>query len=264
MIETVAQAREKIVSLGDPVRAAGAQRYFKTAPGEYGEGDVFAGVSVPSLRKLARECRALSLADAVRLLHDPVHEVRFVALLLMVQKFEEGDAAQQERVYARYLKNTRFINNWDLVDVSAERIVGPYLRERDKAPLETLARSPLLWERRIAVLSTFHMIRHRAYSDTLRVAERLLDDTEDLIHKAVGWMLREVGKRDRHVLEAFLRNHAGKMPRTMLRYAVERFPEPLRLRYLRGERARRPLPLSTPQPRPDGPAEARSARSRAR
>jgi len=263
MIETVAQAREKILSLGDPVRAVGAQRYFKTAPGEYGEGDVFAGVSVPKLRKLARECKALSVTDAVRLLHDPVHEVRFVALLLLARKFQEGDAAQQERVYARYLKNTRFINNWDLVDVSAEHVVGPYLRERDKAPLETLARSPMLWERRIAIVSTFHMIRRRAYSDTLRVAERLLADTEDLIHKAVGWMLREVGKRDRHVLEAFLRNHADQMPRTMLRYAIERFPEPLRLRYLRGERGRRPL--STPQPRPDGcSAEARSARSRAR
>ncbi len=255
MIETGAQAREKVMSLGDPVRAVGAQRYFKTAPGEYGEGDVFAGVSVPKLRKLARECKALSLADAVRLLHDPVHEVRFLALLLMVQKFQEGNSAQQQRVYARYLKNARFINNWDLVDVSAEHIVGPYLRERDKVPLEKLVRSPLLWERRIAIVSTFHMIRQHTYSDTLRVAERLLADTEDLIHKAVGWMLREVGKRDGQALEAFLRSHAGQMPRTMLRYAIERFPEPRRLRYLKGECVRRPL--NTPQQRPDGSAETR-------
>jgi len=263
MIETAAQAREKVISLGDPLRAVGAQRFFKTAPGEYGEGDLFVGVSVPKLRKVASECRALSVTDSVRLLHDPVHEIRFVALLLMILKFQEGDAAQQARIYTLYLKNTRFVNNWDLVDVSAEHIVGAYLRERDKAPLETLAHSQLLWERRIAIVSTFHMIRHRAYSDTLRVAEWLLADTEDLIHKAVGWMLREVGKRDPHVLETFLQVHAVQMPRTMLRYAIERFPEPLRLRYLKGGRTCRPSEVPQ-QPCAYGVTKVRSARSRAR
>lgn len=262
MIETVAQAREKVMSLGDPVRAAGARRYFKTAPGEYGEGDVFAGVTVPTLRRLARECGALSISAAMRLLHDPVHEVRFLALLLLVLRVQHGDAEQQRRVCLRYLRNTRFINNWDLVDVSAEHIVGPFLRERDTVPLEKLMRSPLLWERRIAVVSTFHSIRRGDYSDTLRVAEQLLADSEDLIHKAVGWLLREVGKRSQKVLEAFLREHACRMPRTMLRYAIERFPEPLRVRYLKGESGRRNGSLS--RPRPLRSAETRSARSRAR
>lgn len=262
MIETVAQARDAVLALGDPVRAAGARRYFKTAPGEYGEGDVFAGVTVPKLRRLARECGALSVDDAVRLLHDPVHEVRFLALLLMVLRFQNGDAAQQRRVYVHYLRKTRFINNWDLVDVSAEHIVGPFLRERDGAPLEKLMRSPLLWERRIAVVSTFHSIRRGEYSDTLRVAEQLLADNEDLIHKAVGWLLREVGKRSRKALETFLREHACRMPRTMLRYAIERFPEPLRVRYLRGESGERHGNPS--QPRPLRSAETKPARPKAR
>jgi len=228
--------RARVLAMGEPARARISKGFFKTGVGEYGEGDVFVGVRVPVLRKLACECRALPTDGIIQLLRDPVHEVRLLALLLMVQAYRQGDAGVQARIYRAYLKNARFVNNWDLVDASAEHIVGAWLSGRDKAPLDKLARSPFLWERRIAIVSTFHTIRHREYSDTLRMAERLLADTEDLIHKAVGWMLREVGKRDQQVLEAFLQKHARKMPRTMLRYAIERFPEPQRLRYLRIER----------------------------
>ncbi len=228
--------RERVLALGDPKRARISQGFSKTGPGEYGEGDLFTGVRVPELRKLAGECRALTAEGMIRLLRDPVHEVRLLALLLMVQAYRQGDPGAQARIYRIYLKHTRFINNWDLVDASAEHIVGAWLSGRDKEPLGVLAKSRCLWERRIAVVATFYFIRKGEFSATLCVAEQLLQDTEDLIHKAVGWMLREVGKRDQEVLETFLKKHAQRMPRTMLRYAIERFPEPLRLRYLRGAR----------------------------
>ncbi|MDD4019330.1 MAG: DNA alkylation repair protein [Kiritimatiellae bacterium] len=228
--------RERVLALGDPERARISQGFFKTGPGEYGEGDVFAGVRVPVLRKLACECRALPAEGMIRLLRDPVHEVRLLALLLMVQAYRQGEAGAQERIYRAYLQHTRFINNWDLVDASAEHIVGAWLSGRDKGPLVVLANSPCLWERRIAIVATFYFIRRGDFSATLRVAEQSLHDTEDLIHKASGWMLREVGKREQKVLEAFLKKHGKRMPRTMLRYAIERFPEPLRLGYLRGAR----------------------------
>jgi len=231
--ETAEHVRARIVALGNPERALGAQRYFKTGPGEYGEGDVFVGVRVPELRKLAREYRSLPVSDAVRLLHDPVHEVRLFALLMMVQSFSQAVPSKQERICQLYLKHTRFINNWDLVDVSAEHIVGAYLMGRDQTPLDTLARSSLIWERRIAIVSTFFFIRRKNYALTIRIAEILLNDSEDLIHKAVGWLLREVGKRDRTELERFLKKNGVRMPRTMLRYAIERFPEPQRKQYLR-------------------------------
>lgn len=226
--------RERVLAMGDPQRARISQGFFKTGRGEYGEGDVFVGVRVPELRKLACECRALPAGGMIRLLRDPVHEIRLLALLLMVQAYRQGEAKAQARIYRIYLKHTRFINNWDLVDASAEHIVGAWLSGRDKEPLGVLAKSRCLWERRIAIVASFYFIRKGEFSATLRVAEQLLHDTEDLIHKAVGWMLREVGKRDQKVLEAFLKKHGKRMPRTMLRYAIERFPEPLRLRYLRG------------------------------
>jgi 3-methyladenine DNA glycosylase AlkD len=225
----------RLQALGDPEKARGLQRFFKTAPGQYGEGDIFIGLRVPEIRALAKEYAALSLAEIVRLLRSPIHEARLLALVILVRAYAQGDASLRERIYKLYLGNTRHINNWDLVDLSAEHIVGFHLKERNRAPLYTLAVSSLLWDRRISVLATFHFIRRGEFDDTLCIARLLLDDKEDLIHKAVGWMLREIGKRDRGAEETFLKRHHKVMPRTMLRYAIEKFPEELRQRYLRGE-----------------------------
>jgi len=209
-----------------------SRSFFKTGPGQYGEGDVFAGLTVPQVRTLAKELRALALGEVVKLLRAPLHEARLLALLLLVQRYRTGDEVARERVYRLYLNNTRRINNWDLVDVSAEHIVGAHLWTRDRSVLDALAVSGLLWERRMAILATLHFIRRGAFADTLRIAERLVRDREDLMHKAVGWMLREVGKRDLAAEEGFLRTYAGTMPRTMLRYAVERFPVDARQHYM--------------------------------
>ena len=231
---TAAQLREKLEGLADERVAEVSRRYFKKGPGEYGEGDRFRGIRVPVLRRLAREHRGIGLREAGRLLASAYHEDRLLALLLWTDIFARGDDAVRARVYEGYLANTRRINNWDLVDVSAEHIVGAFLWRRPRDPLYRLARSSDLWERRIAVLATFHFVKRGEFAETLKIAEMLLSDPEDLIHKAVGWMLREVGKRDRAAEEAFLRPHCRRMPRTMLRYAIERFPEPLRRRYLEG------------------------------
>jgi 3-methyladenine DNA glycosylase AlkD len=211
------------------------QRFFKTAPGQYGEGDVFVGLRVPEIRKLAKEYRTLPLSEILKLLQSPIHEARLLALLILVSAYGQGDAFLQERIYDLYLGNTHYINNWDLVDASAEHIVGAHLRYRDKSPLRILAESSLLWDRRIAVMATFHYIKHCEFAETLNIAKLLLCDREDLIHKAVGWMLREIGNRDLLIEEGFLKIHYKAMPRTMLRYSIEKFPEALRLQYLRGE-----------------------------
>jgi 3-methyladenine DNA glycosylase AlkD len=226
---------ERLHALGDPQRAQLLQRYFKTGAGEYGEGDVFVGIRVPELRKLARQYRSLAFSETIRLLQSAVHEARLLALLVLVRKYADGDPTGREKIYTGYLGNTRFINNWDLVDVSAEHIVGAHLKSRDRDRLSALAESDLLWERRIAVMATFHFIKQGEFAETLRIAELLLYDTDDLIRKAVGWMLREVGKRDLPAEQSFLRVHYKNMPRTMLRYAVEKFPEGLRLKYLHEE-----------------------------
>lgn len=226
---------EKLRSFGDPQQALQLQSYFKTGAGEYGEGDVFVGMRVPEVRKLAREHRSLSLPETLLLLRSSIHEARLLALLLLVRSYACGDAAVRERIYDEYLGSTSFINNWDLVDVSAEHIVGAHLKNGGKEKLYALAESDVLWERRIAVMATFHYIKQGEFTETLTVARQLLQDSQDLIHKAVGWMLREVGKRDRAVEESFLKPHYKTMPRTMLRYAIEKFPEDLRQRYLRGE-----------------------------
>ena len=229
------EIRSRLQALGDQESARFVQRFFKTAPGEYGEGDVFVGLCVPMVRKLAREYETLPYAEMALLLRDPIHEARLLALLIMVRAYARGGAPLQERIYDLYLRNTRFINNWDLVDASAHLIVGPHLRHRSRSPLHALAASGLLWERRISVMATFHYIKSGEFAETLAIAEQLLEDEEDLIHKAVGWMLREIGKRDRLAEEGFLQVHYKTMPRTMLRYAIEKFPEPLRQQYLRGE-----------------------------
>jgi 3-methyladenine DNA glycosylase AlkD len=232
---SAAEIQERLAALGDARVAASSRRFFKTGPGEYGEGDLFRGIRVPALRALAKEYEGAGAAEAGRLLRSPFHEDRLLALLVLVRLYARGDEAAREKIYGLYLKSTRFINNWDLVDSSAEHIVGAHLRERGRGPLHLLAKSADLWERRIAVLATFHYVRRGEFAETLRVARALLSDREDLIHKAVGWMLREVGKRDPSAEEEFLKEHCRRMPRTMLRYAVERFPEERRRRYLKGE-----------------------------
>jgi len=226
---------ERLRALGDPKRANASLRYFKTGPGEYGEGDLFFGIPVPVLRRLSREHGSLSLEETTSLLQSPIHEARLLALFMLVSAYGSADEAQKERIFRLCLDNTRFINNWDLVDSSADRIVGAHLRDQGKEGLYALAESPLVWERRIAIMATFCYIKEGEFSETLRIAGMLLHDREDLIHKAVGWMLREVGNRDQAAEESFLRSRYRDMPRTMLRYAVERFPEGLRQRYLRGD-----------------------------
>jgi 3-methyladenine DNA glycosylase AlkD len=231
---TVESIRQKLQTLGSKEDAAFLQRFFKTGPGEYGEGDVFLGVRVPEVRKLVKQYPDVGLKEARQLITSPKHEERLLALLILVRDFSRGDERSQKRIYAFYLAKTRYINNWDLVDSSAEHIVGVFLMEKEKAPLYELAKSDSLWERRIAIMATFHFIKQMAFSETLKISDMLLLDDHDLIHKAVGWMLREIGKRDMRTEEKFLKGRYGSMPRTMLRYAIEKFPEPKRQAYLKG------------------------------
>jgi len=229
------EIRTKLKKLGSKERAQASQRYFKTGPGEYGEGDVFLGIKVPDLRKLAKAYQDTPLSEVRQLLKSAVHEERLFALFVLVQAYARGNESIKERIYKLYLKHTRFVNNWDLVDTSAGHIVGHFLVNRSKEPLYALAQSPLLWERRIAIMSTSYFLKHHEFAETLKISKMLLSDAEDLIHKAVGWMLREVGKRDLQTEEDFLKRYYKKMPRTMLRYAIEKFPEPKRQRYLKGK-----------------------------
>ncbi|MEA2339669.1 MAG: hypothetical protein QOE82_3676 [Thermoanaerobaculia bacterium] len=222
----------RLLSLRDATIAEGHLRFFKCGPGQYGEGDAFLGLNVPMLRTLSKEFTPASVDELIELLQSRWHEARLLALMILVRKYERGDEELRDEIYRRYLANTDRINNWDLVDASAPNIVGAHLLDRDRKPLYTLAKSDSLWKRRIAIVATQHLIRHDDFDDTLRIAELLLDDKHDLIHKASGWMLREVGKRDQAVLERFLRQHAPRMPRTMLRYAIERFPEEARRKYM--------------------------------
>lgn len=232
---TAEEAETRLRALANDEIAAGMGRFFKTGPGQYGEGDRFLGIKAAPLKRLARECRLLSLDEANRLLSSGFHEARMLALLVLVGAFEKGDEAARQVVYDLYLANTAQVNNWDLVDVSAPAIVGGFLADRDRGPLTRLAGSPRLWERRIAIVATLFFIRRGDHAETVRLAGLLLGDREDLIHKASGWMLREVGKRDQAVLEGFLAKHCQRMPRTMQRYAIERFPEERRRLYLKGE-----------------------------
>jgi 3-methyladenine DNA glycosylase AlkD len=225
----------RLHEIGDAEHARFVAGYFRTGPGEYGHGDRFLGIRNPALRALVREYRGVSLDAAAALLRSEWHEARLLALLLLADAYKRGAADARAAIYRLYLKNLRYVNNWDLVDLSAPNIVGAHLAEGDRSLLDELARSEVLWERRIAIIATQHLIRKGDFSTTLRIAEVLVDDRHDLIHKAVGWMLREVGDRDRAAEEAFLRRHQRTMPRTMLRYAIEKFPPDLRQRYLKGE-----------------------------
>jgi 3-methyladenine DNA glycosylase AlkD len=222
---------EELSNAGD---ASFLQRFFKTGEGEYGAGDRFRGIRVPVLRSLVRKHADVTHEVAMELLASEYHEDRLLSLMMLVRQYEKGDGPTRKRVYESYLANTSRINNWDLVDGSAPYIVGDYLTARSKAPLRRLAKSRSLWERRIAIIATFRFIRSSDFADSLVVAEMLLNDREDLIHKAVGWMLREIGSRDPRAERTFLKKHYKTMPRTMLRYAIEKFPEQERQSYLKG------------------------------
>lgn len=231
---TAEDMRKRLRELEDPDKAKILQRFFKTGPGAYGEGDLFLGIPVPRLRKVSKECDAMAMGEVEALLKSSVHEERLLALLILIRKYDREDESGKKSIYTLYLKSTRWINNWDLVDLSAPNIVGDFLMRRSRKPLYRLARSPVLWNRRVAILATFRFIKERQFDDTLGIGEILLRDKEDLIQKAVGWMLREVGKRDPIVQEAFLKEHYKQMPRTMLRYAIERFPAAKRALFMKG------------------------------
>lgn len=219
----------------NPQKAQHSMRFFKTGPGQYGEGDRFIGVTVPEQRAVAKKFKDLDLMDLQKLLRSDIHELRLTALIILVDQYKKADTSLQKRIYAFYLKNTKYINNWDLVDSSAPGIVGAYVYEYpDALPvLYTFVQSRLLWERRIAMLATFAFIKAGELDIVFEIAELLRNDTEDLMHKAVGWMLREAGKRDENRLKSFLDTHAAYMPRTMLRYAIERFDPAQRAKYLK-------------------------------
>lgn len=232
-MNSLVEIKQVIKKSGSPKRAKSSQWYFKTGKGQYGYGDVFIGITVPEQRKIAKQfSEKLTLGETGKLLQSKIHEERFIALEILVMKFETGNQSLQKQVVDLYLKSTKFINNWDLVDTSAHYILGEYLFKRPRTILFKLAKSASLWEKRIAIISAFYFINKHDYSDSLKIAKILLSDEHDLIHKAVGWMLREIGKRDIKVERKFLDEFASKMPRTTLRYAIERFPEPLRKKYL--------------------------------
>lgn len=231
---TAKAVHQQLLSLANPEIAKHSQRFFKTGAGEYGEGDQFLGIRVPVLRQQVTRYQKLPNDEVIRLLQSPFHEERLFALLVWVKQFQKAPEEEQAHLYELYLRLTQFINNWDLVDSSAYQIVGAFLEGKDRQPIYPLAQSPSLWERRIAMMATFQWIRNHDFEDALAIAKLLLHDNEDLIHKAVGWMLREIGKRDLETEKAFLKAHYQEMPRTMLRYAIEKFPKSERQRYLKG------------------------------
>ncbi|MEW6715158.1 MAG: DNA alkylation repair protein, partial [Nitrospirota bacterium] len=221
-----------LLKLKNPEKAKILAGFFKTGKGQYGEGDILLGVNVPDQRKVAKRYLNATLKNIQGLLSSKVHEQRLTALLILIAKYQTADTATKKRIFDFYLKNTKYINNWDLVDISAGYIVGDYLLDKERTILYRLAASKQLWERRIAIMATFKFIREDQFEYTLNISKMLLNDEHDLIHKAVGWMLREVGKRDKEIEKRFLRKHYKKMPRTMLRYAIERFSEAERRFYL--------------------------------
>ena len=241
--------KQKLSKLRNKEKATLLSRFFKTGKGEYGEGDIFWGVNVPEQRKIAKESLNLSFKELQELLENPVHEFRLTSLLILTYKYKSKIKNQKSKfkvesqnsnlierenkqIFNFYIKNIKYINNWDLVDVSCHKIVGAYLFDKDRKQLYKLAHSKKLWEKRIAIISTFYFIARNDFSDSIKIAEILLSDKHDLIHKAVGWMLREVGKRDENLLHNFLKKNIKKMPRTSLRYAIERLPNEFRQYYL--------------------------------
>ncbi|MEK6875594.1 MAG: DNA alkylation repair protein [Nanoarchaeota archaeon] len=229
--------QKELNSLANSEKAKKLQRFFKTGKGEYGEGDIFLGVSVPEQRKIAKKYLDTSLEEIQELLNSKIHEERLIVLIILVNQYKKArkDRLKKRQIFEFYLRNTGKINNWDLVDLSAPNIVGDFLTREDPWILRKMAKSENLWERRIAIVSTAPFIKKRRFGETLAISEMLINDKHDLIHKAVGWMLREIGKRNMNVLEIFLSTRYKEMPRTMLRYAIEKFPEEKRKKYLKGE-----------------------------
>lgn len=224
---------EELKSLENKEQKEILQRFFKTGKGQYGEGDIFLGIKVPVQRKTAKKYLDLSLEEIQELLNSEIHEHRLIGLFILINKYKKTE--DKKNIFDFYLKNAKRVNNWDLVDLSAPNIVGDFILDKDRDILSEYAKSENLWEKRIAIVSTFTLIRNNQFEDTIKIAEILLNDAHDLIHKATGWMLRESGKRDLNVLEMFLKKYYKIMPRTMLRYAIEKFPEDKRKAYLRGE-----------------------------
>lgn len=220
--------------LADAKIAKHSQRFFKTGIGEYGYGDKFLGIRVPILRKISKSCDKLAITEIKKLIKSEFHEIRLLALLILVSQYSKNSEERKEIIYKLYLKHTKYINNWDLVDTSAHHIVGAWLADKDRSILYELANSTKLWERRIAIMSTFYFIKNGEFIDTLNISKILINDTEDLIHKAVGWMLREIGNRDQKEEEKYLRQCYKQMPRTMLRYSIEKFSKERRQKYLKG------------------------------
>ena len=224
--------KEELQSLANSETAKHSQRFFKTGKGEYGEGDIFLGIRVPAIRKLAKKYSQLSLSNIQSLLKSKFHEQRLLAIIMLVNLYKIADKQTQKKIFTIYINNTKYINNWDLVDISAASIVGAYLDDKSKRLLYDFSDSDDLWKRRISVISTYYFIRNNDFTDCLKLSKRLLNDPHDLIHKAVGWMLREIGKRNQPIEEVFLDEYASRMPRTMLRYALEKFPADSRKSYM--------------------------------
>lgn len=225
---------EELKERANPEKAKHSHRFFKSGPGEYAEGDKFLGINVPEQRKVAKKYRDLPAEEIEKLLENEWHEVRLTAAMLMVYKVEKGNEEELEAMTKLYLKNIQAFNNWDLVDSSAHQILGRFLEDKERDLLYDFAHSNNLWMKRIAMITCFRFIRNQDYEDALNIAEILVNDEHDLIHKAVGWMLREIGNRNLETEELFLKKHYQTMPRTMLRYAIEKFDESLRLKYLNG------------------------------
>ncbi len=229
------ELRKEINKHSNPDKAKFLQRFFKTGKGEYAEGDKFLGIVVPIQRQVAKKFQTLSFTDLQKLITSGYHEERLIALLILVERFKKADEEEKEKIVKFYLDNRKGINNWDLVDLSAPKILGVYLLDKDRKILYKFAKSDNLWEKRIAVLTTLTFIKNKDFNDALKIYEIVVNDDHDLIHKAVGWMLRELGKIDINAEEGFLKNHYKTMPRTMLRYAIEKFPEHKRQAYLKGK-----------------------------
>ena len=233
---TATDLKKKLKCLAEPKRAEVSLRFFQTQKGGYGEGDQFLGVTVPDQRKVAKQFKSLKPPDLEKLLQSSIHEHRLTSLFIIVRQFERGNENQRKQLIALYKRNLRYVNNWDLVDSSAPYLLGVYLQDRSKSILYQYAKSPSLWRRRVGVLSTFGFIKQGEYKDSLAITKILLNDQHDLIHKASGWMLREIGKRDKDVLVNFLNKHCETMPRTMLRYAIEKFNDRERSYYMKQQR----------------------------
>ncbi len=232
MLPTHTTVKEAILALAQPERAGALVRFFKTAPGQYGEGDRFLGLSMPQQHAIVKQYHQLPISETEHLVRDEYHECRMVGLLIWVAQTRKGSPLQRAEIMERYLANRQHINNWDLVDVTCPHILGQYIIQGDRSVLYDLARQDHLWSQRIAIVSTIALIRLGQFSDTFSLAELLLSHRHDLIHKAIGWMLREVGKRNADALEEFLHDHVRQLPRTTLRYAIERFDAPRRRYYL--------------------------------